>query len=121
MIIKRKSEIIEQPNPNLRGGKLVTGITDILDIPQMRGKGRLYAITRIPPGGSIGIHKHEGDFETYYILKGKARYSANDEIYEIGPGDMVQAEDGETHGIENIGDEDLEYIALVMYTKDKEI
>ena len=33
------------------------------------------------------------------------------------PGDVVVTNDGEYHGIENIGADDLEYIAIVIHTR----
>ena len=71
----------------------------------------------IPPGCSIGQHTHEGDFETYYILKGRARVNDNGVIAELGPGDMTQCRDGQFHSIENTGDSDLEYLAVILYTR----
>ena len=32
------------------------------------GMGRLYSVITLEPGCGVGLHKHEGDCETYFIL-----------------------------------------------------
>jgi mannose-6-phosphate isomerase-like protein (cupin superfamily) len=116
-MIKRSEDLSIRLEPNLKNGKGTVKIINILENAEMNGKGRLFGVSIIPPGGSIGQHTHEGDFETYYILKGKARINDNGRIAEIGPGDMTQCTDGQSHSIENIGDIDLEYLTVILYTR----
>ena len=80
------------------------------------GIGRLYGITKIEPGNSIGLHGHDGEQESYFILKGKALYNDNGEELEVGPGTLTLYKSGEVHGIKNIGDETLEYAMLITNT-----
>lgn len=103
--------------PGLKGGRGTTRVVDILTKEEMAGTGRLFGISIIPPGGSIGYHRHTGDFEVYYILSGKARVTLDGEVRVIGPGDMTMCEDGHTHGIENIGDDELRYLAVILYSR----
>jgi len=116
-MIKRSADISVKLEPNLKGGRDTVRIVNILEKEEINGLGRLFAVSIIPPGGSIGQHTHEGDFETYYILKGKARVNDNGNVAELGPGDMTQCNDGNFHSIENIGDVDLEYIAVILFTR----
>ncbi|GHU18256.1 cupin [Spirochaetia bacterium] len=116
-MIKRSSDLSVKLEPNLKGGRGTVRIVNILENAELYGKGRLFGVSIIPVGGSIGQHTHEGDFETYYILKGKARINDNGAIAELGPGDMTQCLDGHFHSIENIGDVDLEYLAVILYTR----
>ena len=117
-MIKRNSDLPVTLEPNLKGGRDTVRIVNILEKEEMYGLGRLFAISIIPPGGSIGRHTHQGDFETYYILKGRGRINDNGTVAEIGPGDMTQCKDGQFHSIENIGDVDLEYLAVILYTRE---
>ena len=116
-MIKRNADLSIKPEPNLKGGKGTVRIVNILENEEMNGLGRLFAVSIIPPGGSIGQHTHEGDFETYYILKGRAKINDNGNVAELGPGDMTQCGDGQFHSIENSGDTDLEYLAVILYTR----
>lgn len=115
-MLKHLAEMSVDKMVELKGGKDTVTVVNILDVPEMYGTGRLFGISIIPPGGSIGKHYHIGDFETYYILKGKARVDDNGHIAELGPGDMTQCKDGDFHAIENIGNCDLEYIAVILYS-----
>ena len=117
-MIKRSSGLSVTLEPNLKGGRDTVRIVNILEKEEMHGLGRLFAVSVIPPGGSIGRHTHEGDFETYYILKGRAKVDDNGVVAELGPGDMTQCVDGHFHSIENIGDVDLEYLAVILFTKE---
>ena len=118
-MIKRKDELSTKLEPNLKGGEGTVRVLNILEQQEMFGLGRLFAISIIPPGASIGKHTHEGDFEVYYILKGRARLNDNGQVAELGPGDVSQCRDGHFHSIENIGEEDLEYLAVILYTNEK--
>ena len=82
---------------------------------EMYGKGRLFNHVVLKPGCSLGWHVHQGDGETYYFLKGHGEYSDNGSLIPIGPGDMTFVDSGEGHSVENTGDEDLEFIALILY------
>jgi mannose-6-phosphate isomerase-like protein (cupin superfamily) len=113
---KKAADLRINLEPNLKGGRDTVRIINIAE--ELFGAGRLFGISIIPPGGSIGRHTHEGDFETYYILKGSARVNDNGVFYDLGPGDMTQCKDGDFHSIENTGAVDLEYLAVILYPKE---
>ena len=48
---------------------------------------------------------------------GKGLYTDNDTTYEMKPGDAAFCKNGDRHGIENIGDEDLVFMGLIIYDK----
>lgn len=88
----------------------------ILQTPEeMYNKGRVFSHMVLHPGTEVGYHVHHGDGETYYILKGKAEYNDNGHVITLEPGDVSFTDDGEGHGIKAVGDEDLEFIALILY------
>jgi mannose-6-phosphate isomerase-like protein (cupin superfamily) len=115
-MIKKASQIRHNDEVNLKGGKGTLEIINFLEKEESCGTGRLFAVSIIPPGCSIGYHKHQGDFETYYFLKGKAKVVDEGKEDILGPGDCMVCYDGRSHGIENIGDTNLEYIAIILYT-----
>ena len=82
---------------------------------EMYGKGRVFAHTVLAPGCEIGWHIHHGDGETYYILKGTGLYNNNGEEVTVGSGDITFVDDGEGHSLRNIGEDNLETIALILY------
>ena len=55
----------------IRGGKGETEMHLIAENnDELMGKGRLFNHMIIQPGNSIGEHKHEGDNEIFYFIKG---------------------------------------------------
>jgi quercetin dioxygenase-like cupin family protein len=57
------------------------------------------------PGSVTPVHTHPGEFVSL-IIRGRYRDYVGDEIYELGPGDVLYLPEGGTHGpIELIGDE----------------
>lgn len=101
---------------NLKGGKGYVTVINFFEKKDFLGKGRLFGKTIIKPGNSIGYHSHEGDQESYYILKGRALYNDNGKEVILKSGDLTICRDGEFHSIECIGEEDLEFIMLILYS-----
>lgn len=58
-----------------------------------------YAI--IPPGSSIGEHRHGNNEEMYFILEGRATMRINGQDFEVKPGDLILNRSGWKHGLRN--------------------
>ena len=98
------------------GGEGEAEMHVILKAPEeMYGKGRVFNRVVLAPGAEVAWHVHRGDGECYYILKGEGLYSDNGELITMRPGDMSFVGDGEGHSMKNVGSEDLEMIALILY------
>ena len=52
--------------------------------------------------------------ETYYLLSGEGLYHDNDKSYPVKAGDVTFCADGGTHGLDNTGDSDLTFMALII-------
>lgn len=114
MIIKAnqlKTEVFEKR----LGGKGEIKVTHILDKDGLQGKGRLFAHQMLTPGSSLGYHQHNGDIEAYYILSGEGTVDDNGIKVQVGPGDVVFTQNGESHSIENTGTTNLDFIALIVF------
>ena len=85
---------------NNAGGKGPMTIEHLLGEKELDGKCKMYAKVTIPVGSSLGYHEHHGNTETYFILS--------------GTGECTFCEEGNGHGLENIGDEDLVFMALII-------
>lgn len=99
------------------GGPGTTKFTKIVNEEGLVGKGRLFNVVNLKPGCAIGSHKHNGELEIYYVLKGQGTYDDNGTSMQVKAGDVTVCNDGEVHGILNSGTEDLEMIALILFTK----
>ncbi|MCI8631960.1 MAG: cupin domain-containing protein [Lachnospiraceae bacterium] len=96
------------------GGKGNVVLKHLLDEKQLNGKCGLYAEVTIAPGCSLGYHEHHHESETYFIIKGQGNYNDNGSIRPVKAGDVTFTPDGCGHGIENTGDEDLVFMALII-------
>lgn len=100
---------------NRAGGKGTMHVERLLPNEVLGDHVKMYAKITVNCNSSIGYHKHEGDSESYYILQGKANYldeHKNSHILE--PGAVTYTADGQSHGIENIGEEDLIFMAVII-------
>lgn len=109
--------VIEQNTVSAKKGKGEIFITHLLTPKEMVGKCAMFAKVRVPVGASLNVHQHVGTNETYHILQGKGLYTDNGATYEVKAGDTTFCADGDTHGIETIGEEDLIFIALIIKTE----
>ena len=99
---------------NLAGGNGHAIVKHLIGQEQFKGRARLYAEITLETGCSVGYHKHHSESETYYILKGEGKYNDNGTIKKVSAGDVTFTCDGEGHGIENTGSEDLVFIGLIL-------
>ncbi len=110
MKIERTRKIIEKRF----GGKGHLITDSILSANEMSGGCRMYSEITLEVGCSLGLHEHNGETETYFITEGKGLYNDNGTEYEVVPGDVLFCDDKESHALENIGDCDLKFVALIL-------
>ena len=116
MIIKKKDlklEICKKDEGDCFGDFTIHWGVDADNAPpHVKGVG----LVTLGPHEPARIHEHHGDAEIYYFISGKGQYTDNGEVTIIEPGDFTITYDGESHGITNIGDEDLVFLAILPYT-----
>lgn len=117
-MIKKAIDMKVDNHKEFLGGKGSLRNIHFLDKEDAAGSGRLFVRSILTPGSSIGNHTHKGDFEVYYILSGTALVDDNGEMVQLGAGDSIQTKNGFSHSIENNGDVDLEYIALILFDQE---
>ncbi|MFA9422219.1 MAG: cupin domain-containing protein [Sedimentibacter sp.] len=115
-MIRRKEDLVTV-SKNIQGGNGEVQVTELLEREEFCGKGRLFSKMVLKPGNSVGNHVHAGDFEAFYIIKGEGKLIDNGEETRLYPGDVALTNDGEGHEFINDTDEDLEFIALILYSK----
>ncbi len=119
MLLRTSGEMLTQKIEGMRGGKGTVAVKHLLNPDELLGKGRLFAENTVPPGASIGLHRHEGDIEAYYITQGSGIYYNDDERFAIKAGDLTFVDDHHQHSIENTGETPLVFIALILFTGEK--
>lgn len=111
MIYKEKETNIYK---NLHAGEGEVEISKVLDDDDVEGL-KLFATVTVPPGGSIGYHQHLTESEGYYILSGVAEFiDADGKPKEVESGELCLITKGQSHGIRNIGDTELRFLAIVF-------
>ena len=115
-MIRRKEDLVTV-SKNIREGSGMVQVTELMKPDEFCNKGRLFAKMLIEPGNSVGQHTHRGDFEGYYIIKGEGKYIDNGEVKRVYAGDFTLTKDGEGHELINDTKENMEIIALVLYSK----
>ena len=116
-MIKRSAELAVREREEVRGGVGKLYFHDFLTKEESFGAGSLFSKTVIPSGASIGEHRHDGEFEVYYILTGTAEVTDNGTIATLHAGDMHLCASGESHALRNPSEEDLEVIMLILNEK----
>lgn len=69
------------------------------------------------PGASTGLHKHDGNCEIIFVLKGTATIHYDGKVESATAGKVHYCPKGHTHYMENLADTDLEYFAVVPELK----
>lgn len=97
---------------NLHGGRGVVTIEKC----STDGHPAFKAVVKVtvPPGAAIGFHKHEEDYEGYYIMEGTGRFHEDSGSAEVSAGDFCLIERGGSHGIDNTGGGEMTIFAVVM-------
>ena len=113
-MIKRAKDIITDSIDGFKGGKGNLKMTRFVTAEDIYDKGRFMGYGVLEVGGTQGYHEHFGEFETIYILEGKAKASDNGTEVILEPGDVLICQDGAGHSLENIGDTELKYMAIIL-------
>lgn len=113
-MIKHASGMRAETRQEMRGGKGEVKIVHLFEQGEYRGRTRLMAKVTLAPGCSIGLHEHKEEEELFYIIKGRGRVMEDGETRDVGPGDAILTGGGKSHAIENVGDGDLELLAVIL-------
>lgn len=84
------------------------GFCRVAEREAMAGACNFIDVAVLPPGASIGRHRHADDEEeVYVVMKGRGRMWRDGEEFEVGEGDLIRNRPGGAHGLVNHTDADL--------------
>ena len=63
------------------------------------------------PGAGPDLHRHPYS-ETWIVRSGKARFTADSDELEAGPGDIIVVTPGTPHKFKNVGTERLDIVCI---------
>jgi quercetin dioxygenase-like cupin family protein len=79
-----------------------TDVRNVLVTPQIRSR-----FLRMEPGQVAQLHSHDLGHEVFLILAGRAEFTIDGEVEELGPGQMCIALADQVHSVRVIGDEPI--------------
>ena len=85
----------------MAGGKGHVIIEHLLGEKELDGKCGLYAKVTIEPNCTLGFHEHHGETD-------------GEKSYPVKAGDVTFCPDGTGHALDNTGDTDLVFMALII-------
>jgi mannose-6-phosphate isomerase-like protein (cupin superfamily) len=113
MYIARDQMTVDKKE-KLRGGNGTLRFTNLVPAETFQHI-KMFSEIRIPPGASIGYHKHEGETEYYVFLSGTGLVNDNGTEYTVVPGDVTITAGGSSHSLSNTGNEELVLYALIVF------
>ena len=113
-MIRRASEMHVEERPRMREGTGTVTVRHFFSKEEITAKSRLCARLTLPPGASIGPHRHEGEDEVYIITYGNGLLDDGHSRTPVAAGDAILTGNGESHSITNTGPGELELIAVIM-------
>ena len=76
-----------------------------------------YAV--LPPGSSIGVHRHGDDEELYLVLEGEGTMTLDGRTFRVGRGSVVLNRAGGEHGLVNDGATPLKIFVIQVALKSR--
>ncbi len=105
-----RCNLFELPTKAVRahGGSGELRFNRVADGGGLAGGCNFIDYAELPPGVSIGRHRHAPDEEELYlVLAGHGEMWRDGERFDVKPGDLVRNAPGGAHGLVNTGDAPL--------------
>jgi mannose-6-phosphate isomerase-like protein (cupin superfamily) len=113
-VLERDEEVkAAQPGPHEGGGETIA----YSFFAKAPGLNLVFRKRAFKPGAAIGYHLQKED-EIYYVLSGRGMMTIDDKMFEVGPGSAILTRPGSSHGLKQIGTEDL--VILINYERQHE-
>jgi len=98
-MIKNFYEIEPRLQTNCHGGEGTIKIANIIE--KFATPMQFFHYTTLPPGTSIGLHKHGNDEEFYVVLSGEGEMEVDGEKQNVTAGAVIMNKPFGTHGLRN--------------------
>jgi mannose-6-phosphate isomerase-like protein (cupin superfamily) len=112
MVIHRNEMKVEDKE-KMRDGKGTGHFTYLVESGTQKNA-RMLAELTLPPGASIGYHRHDAETEYFFILSGTGTVNDNGTEVTVAKGDAIITGNGASHSIANTGDVPLVFHAVIV-------
>ena len=102
-IVQHDAEIAKNEPGTHNGGGMTIGYSFFSTVPKL---GLVFRKRTLHPGSGVGYHEQTED-EIYYVLSGKGEMTLDGRKVEVTPGTAVLTRTGSSHGLKQVGSEDL--------------
>ncbi|MCL2287554.1 MAG: cupin domain-containing protein [Firmicutes bacterium] len=103
-MIRNFYEVTPDLVENIHDGEGIVKVSTIFD--KFTTPMQFLHYTVLPPGTSIGVHKHGSDEEFYIILEGTGEMELDGTKQAVAPGDVIRNAPFGSHGLRNLSDKD---------------
>ena len=108
-ILERDAEVrSNEPGPHAGGGQ-TTAYSFFKKAP---GLTLVFRKRALEAGSAIGYHLQAED-EIYYVLSGRGSMTIDGKSFDVVPGDAILTRPGSSHGLKQVGTEDL--VIMINY------
>ena len=108
-VLERDSDVaLDEPGTH-RGGGMTVGYSFFRKVPNLK---LVFRKRALKPGSAIGYHLQKED-EIYYVLSGRGEMTMDGKTFEVKPGDAILTRPGASHGLKQVGQEDL--VIMINY------
>ena len=108
-ILERDSEVAREEPGTHNGGGTTVGYSFFSKAPGLK---LVFRKRAMKPGSGIGYHLQKED-EIYYVVSGRGEMTIDGKSFEVRPGDAVLTRPGASHGLKQVGGEDL--VIMINY------
>lgn len=108
-VIERDADVAAAEPGTHNGGGETIGYSFFRQTP---GLGLVFRKRALKPGSGIGYHEQTED-EIYYVLSGHGLMTIDGKGFDVGPGTAVLTRPGSSHGLTQVGKENL--VILINY------
>jgi len=108
-VLERDADVAREEPGTHKGGGQTIGYSFFEDTPKL---GMVFRKRALKRGSAIGYHEQHED-EIYYVVSGRGIMTIDGKPIEVGPGTAVLTRPGSSHGLKQVGTEDL--VILINY------
>jgi mannose-6-phosphate isomerase-like protein (cupin superfamily) len=108
-VIEHDADVAKTEPGTHNGGGETIGYSFFAKTPNLH---LVFRKRALKPGSGIGYHQQKED-EIYYVLSGRGVMTLDGKDVEVGPGTAVLTRTGSSHGLKQVGAEDL--VILINY------
>ena len=109
IVIERDADVAKNEPGTHNGGGQTIGYSFFSKVPNMK---LVFRKRAFKPGSGVGHHVQKED-EIYYVLSGTGTMVLDGKTVDITPGTAVLTRPGSSHGLKQMGTEDL--VILIAY------